>query len=440
MSIKCGGVTIASVNTPTIDIREARESGVVKIATQWITASQFRDKSQERNVVQLIADEVANNTTNSGFYAVPPVGTTNIIPSAPQCQPTMYISHTKQVSVAPNTNFVAMREHLRFGSHGDDLPASMNHTINMLQPNIPESLQHGYTHWRAMRDMNPNVLLTEHFMFACDKRGVIILADFLLQQAIELANRRIRQKDKLTQQETLFLKQLTDYNGHPLFHELSCDFLIKNSRSNGLLAPPLLHLCLHQLLNKPPEQGGFRDLCRHYLHKEDLDGAPETGRDVAWPDERIRSYKHGLATQFERKLIYDLNELYMHTPREGDLVINSMPQHSQADEAALSERADRLAQMRKAHADPVEIETLQLIVDAMRKQLAAARKRRKNPHVQNPRPVDARGYIESRKIRNDRPGAHSGADYIRHLRTLARLNHNERKKIHPQVTLDYMAA
>ena len=438
--IRCGGVTISSVSTPTIDIREARESGIVKISTQWIAArglGQNRDKSEEMNVVQLIAAEVANNTTNSGFYAVPPVGTTNIIPSAPQCQPTMYISHSRKVSVAPNTNFVAMREHMRFGSHAHDLPAAMNNTINILKPNIPESLQHGHTHWLAMMRLNPNVMLTEHFMFACDKRGTIILADFLLQRAIDNTNHRIRHKEKLTPHETQFLQQLTDYNGRPLFNELG-DFTAKRSRKAGTIRPSLMHLALHQMFEQTPEQGGYRDLCRHYLHPEDMQGDASTGRDVSWPDDQTRRYKQGLATQFERKLIYDLCELYMHTPHEGDLVLNSMPQQSQADQLAIQHHTETLRRLQENNGSPEEIEALELIINAIKKQLAAAHKRRKNNNVQNRNPVKAKGYINGRKTRNDRPGAHRGQEYICYLRSLARENHKQRKQIHPQITVDYI--
>lgn len=440
-----------TVDVRTIDLSQLAAHGRITVSTWWLREGMLRESAGRVTDVGLqrqIVEEVASSAVSAGFYATPGIGMSNIRSSAPQIQDVFYVAQSDRVQSVRNSNYVSARNSDMYGEAVGVRPESMVDAWKSLEPRVPESLQSGMRHWSAMMRQIPTVCVTEHFVLMCDKRGIIVLAPYLIataralrvawaRGATEVAPQDVAPEDAVHLPATGPVPPVPERRPH------------KDERID------LVRRVLPAMFDAPPELTplGFRHLARDYLCAADHDG--RTGRDLyrgeVW-EKRFRCAKRYLAGR--------LGEL-MRCPGEGLLGLRAA---NRADPVRAKERVVQLvrsfnaASPTRAPLTAKDIESLGVVGGRLgrgefteaqhrtRDSLLAAMKTLRDAYATNAR-IDretAHGgkehasYLASRASRNDRPGAHSGAGYLAYIEELARRMHSERRQIHPGVAHEYL--
>ena len=459
----CDYISNCMIDVKTLDVSTASSHGYVGVSTHWLFEGMRRkhnSKLSDVSLQQQIVEEVAHSATNSGFYATQGIGMSNIKSGAPQCQDIFYVGFKPRDCTIQNTNFVSGHNHRMYGESNGQLPPGMQHASKSLEPLVPDSLQDGMRAWENMMRSLPTVIVSEHFMLHCDKRARLIIAPFMLAEAQRLyenwchlhkqQTRRVRSEDGTTRQETITYGPV----------------LLQQRDKKGLLAMRRTHLerVLMWMFDTAPEDSefGYRHLCRHYVHPEDLLGGPDRGRDM-----HNSMYKDKLFWRFKFWLCDKMMELY-EADGEGQLVYKAMNKTTTkairdvqtgfvAEFNEIERRrlgpgcrkltASQICQLPEANGQlearyDFAQNRLRLKILSKAKEITTYGHRTTALRQQIAKEIGADAhlygsYLESRLKRNDRPGAHSGRDYLTYLRESSTKYHKQRRVRWPAVAHEY---
>jgi hypothetical protein len=463
--LDCDYLSDDMIDVKTLCLSSATVHGYITVSTNWIFEGMRRRQNSELSEVSLqqqIVEEVAHSGTNSGFYATQGIGMSNIKSGAPQCQDIFYVQYQNKDCTIQNTNYVSTHNHRMYGESIGDLPAGMQNASKRLEPLVPDSLQDGLRAWETMMRLSPTIIVSEHYMVHCDKRSMLILAPYLLEQAATIFAQWCDQE------------KVVKYNYKTPDGRTETDSLSYTVDTTTMSRRHLEEVILW-MLDTPPHESefGYRHLCRHYLHAADIHGAqadmhgvnPGAGRDM-----HASMYKEKLFKRFKFWMCAKLIALY-EARGEGQLVYNAMNkttsvvirdardkyhrefnsilQQQAADTctdyiamtiASISKLVESNGQLHEKY--NFSQNRLRLKIIAATTEIDVTNRRNSCLRQQIAKEIgnDAhkyKSYMESRQKRNDRPGAHSGRDYLVFIRERSAELHTKRQKKWPGVTQEY---
>ena len=452
----CDYIPDQMLDIKTLDISSASVHGFVTISTHWIFEGMRRQQNAKLSDISLqqqIIDEVAHSATNSGFYATQGIGMSNIKAGAPQCQDVFYVKFKNRDCTIQNTNYVSGYNHRMYGDSAGVLPIGMQSASKSLEPLVPDSLQDGMRAWENLMRSSPTVVITEHFMIHCDKRAAIIIAPFLLDQAALLYR-------EWCDQNMMRTNRYSRPDGSVEVANITFTSDLVSPHRQLRMKRKHLHEVLIYMFDTSRDESvyGYRHLCRHYLHGDQFFGDGR-GRDM-----HTSVFKESLFVRFKHWLTGKMIGLY-ECKGEGQLVFNAMNKTSstaidteistyhkefnriQTDENRPTMTLDEIAKLSDLNGrlePPFTFAQSRLKSKLVAKQSELARTKRKiNGLKQQICKEMGNGvekytsYLQSRNDRDDRPGAHSGKDYLDFIREKSSHYHTERQARWPRVTKEY---
>ena len=438
--LSCDYISDDMIDVKTLCLSPASAHGYVLISTKWVFDGMRRRQNSELSEVRLlqqIVEEVAHSGTNSGFYATQGIGMSNIKSGAPQCQDIFYVRYKNKDCTIQNTNYVSTHNHRMYGESAGTFPSGMQNASKRLEPLVPDSLQDGMRAWENMMRASPSIIVSEHYMVHCDKRSILILAPYILEQA-----------------------------GAVYTQWCNEDRLVISGRGKSMSHRHLEAVLLWMLDTHPHESDfGYRHLCRHYVHAADMLRDVEYGRDM-----HVSIYKENLFKRFKYWMCAKL--VALHAARgEGQLVFNAMNKttstvireardkyhrefndisqqrvmHTGIDHVAMtiqeiSKLTEKDGQLNEQYNFTQNRLRLKIIAATSEIDLTTRRNACLRQQIAKEIGNDAhkyKSYTQSRRERKDRPGAHSGCDYLAFVREKSTEYHTRRQCLWPGVTQEY---
>jgi len=309
-----------------------------------------------------------------------------------------------------------------------------------------------------MARSSPTVIINEHFMMHCDKRAILVVAPYMLQQAERVYTQWCQQGKEIHH-------RFRTSDGRMHIETMTFTVAMLHASPDTLvMSRKYLEEVLLWMFDTAPtaSEFGYRHLCRHYLHAEDIIGGAETGRDM-----HNSVYKDKLFKRFKFWLCAKLIALY-EVRGEGQLVFNAINKTTsgvirESRDGHLREFNSILQQQRGIDYVAMSIQDiaklnnhngelggeytftqnqLRLKIIADTKDIEATNRRNSALRQQISKEIGSdahtyKSYIESRSARNDRPGAHSGKEYLAYIRKKSTELHTQRQLRWPGVVQEY---
>jgi hypothetical protein len=424
----------ASMRTTNTFVFEIKEKGYIGVSLHLILLAMRKEGGLNTKLENELLNELRDSHMTSRFYGSPGSGMAGINLDAPQVLDGAYVTNsTEKSSMFINHRHVSDRLHGFLGGGQTNKADECNQVAMCLQANKPITTQATIEQIENIMTVDP-IYPTVYHLFSSDVEGIQLVAEGLLIKAFEIP--RCRQ----------YINGISDS-----FDPTNPD--VVDSTESKEYNPPHssddLKRALEELLEIPPNEGGYMDLVYHCN---------------PWATESHVIKGICKRDQFQRskdELVFEVLCCY-YSKGEGTLYTKSLNLGGksiwQKDLSKLNKQIDTLQEIsddlqndivvdngpKTKEAMLIELKTLQDEIDDKKKQsenTSIWMQKRVNKEksvlrtVMRDRGIQFahKSFLHERASRGDRQGAHSSLGYIEWLRAESKRLFVKRQLIHQQI-------